>query len=156
MSELATYAAFLDDLRERVRTVLLGLYGEGLNWRPLAAANSIYGLAQHAAWVEVYWVSTVVGAQPFPYDWGNNADLAASGEDTAELLTFLDEAAAHTAAALAVLSDSELGAVRQRTRRDGQAQEFTVRWCLIHTIAHYTEHIGQMELTRQLWEARGA
>jgi uncharacterized damage-inducible protein DinB len=37
--------------------------------------------------------------------------------------------------------------------RDGRT--FTVGWALIHALEHATEHKGQIQLTRQLWEQSG-
>ena len=34
--------------------------------------------------------------------------------------------------------------------RDGR--EFTVAWALLHALEHATSHLGQIQLTRQLWE----
>jgi len=34
--------------------------------------------------------------------------------------------------------------------RDGR--EFTVAWALLHALEHATRHLGQIQLTRQLWE----
>jgi hypothetical protein len=29
-----------------------------------------------------------------------------------------------------------------------------VRWCILHVIEHYAQHLGHMQLTRQLWLAK--
>ncbi len=34
--------------------------------------------------------------------------------------------------------------------RDGR--EYTVAWALFHALEHTALHLGQMQLTRQLWE----
>jgi uncharacterized damage-inducible protein DinB len=31
-------------------------------------------------------------------------------------------------------------------------REFTVAWALLHALEHATRHLGQIQLTRQLWE----
>ncbi|MBA3944116.1 MAG: DUF664 domain-containing protein [Herpetosiphonaceae bacterium] len=153
-SEITTYTRLLDRMREDVREVLLGLYGAGLNWRPLPTdTNSVYALAQHSAWVEDWWIGSVAARAPFPHNWDNDEDLASSGDDPADLLVFLDQAAVRTAAFFATLDPDELGARRERIRRDGSVDTRSVRYCIVHTIEHYSEHIGQMRLTRQLWEA---
>lgn len=158
MSEQATYIELLDDMREGVRAVLLGLHGEGLNWQPLPTdTSSIYNTAQHCAWVEDYWIGFIAAEQGFPYQfpyrWDNNEDFNSSGEDPSDLLVLLDHAATRTAAFFAALQPGDLDASRTRTRGDGLQETRTVRWGIIHTIEHYSEHIGQMRLTRQLWEA---
>ncbi|HEY3473576.1 MAG TPA: DinB family protein, partial [Anaerolineales bacterium] len=34
--------------------------------------------------------------------------------------------------------------------RDGRS--FTVAWALLHALEHTTLHLGQIQMTRQLWE----
>jgi hypothetical protein len=29
-----------------------------------------------------------------------------------------------------------------------------VRWCILHVIEHIAQHLGHMQLTRQLWLAK--
>ena len=39
------------------------------------------------------------------------------------------------------------------TTRAGRAgRAFTVAWALLHALEHTTLHLGQIQLTRQLWE----
>jgi len=40
----------------------------------------------------------------------------------------------------------------------GQApiEPMTRAWCLLHAVEHVSEHLGQAQLTRQLWEQRQA
>ena len=118
------------------------------------ATNSIYNLAQHSAWVELWWIGSVAGRQPFPYPWEGNEELEGQGEDAADLLFWLDEAATLSHAVLGGLHDEQLDELRTRTRANGQQEQFSGRWIVVHTIEHYAEHLGQMRLTRQLWEAR--
>lgn len=154
-SELTTYTELLDEMRQAVRDALLGLYGEGLNWKPLPTdVNSIYNLAHHSAWVEDWWIGSFAAQQPFPHQWDNGEDLTGSGDDPADLLFFLDQAADRTNKFFATLTPDLLDAERTRTKNNGMTEALTVRWCIVHTIEHYSEHIGQMRLMRQLWEAR--
>jgi len=37
--------------------------------------------------------------------------------------------------------------------RKWQDQMVSVRWCILHVIEHTAQHIGHMQLTRQLWIA---
>ena len=38
---------------------------------------------------------------------------------------------------------------------DPSGREFTGAWCLAHALEHTALHLGQMQITRQLWEQRG-
>ena len=153
-SEIDSYLSWLEAMRQNVRDALLGLDADGLNWKPLPAeTNSVYNLAQHSAWVEQWWIGSVLAGQTFPYDWSDDQDLKGQGEDAADLLVWLDEAATVSKATLESLTPSALDELRTRTRADGSEEQLSVRWIIVHTIEHYAEHIGQMRLTRQLWEA---
>ena len=108
-NEIDFYLGHLAELRQAVRNVLLGLTAEGLNWKPLpAGTNSVYNLAQHVAWVEQWKIGHMLGGRPFPYDWSQGQDLNSSGEDAADLLFWLDEAATATTAVLASLEPGTL------------------------------------------------
>lgn len=153
--EIAFYVAHLEGMRQAVRDVLLGLTADGLNWRPLpAGTNSLYNLAQHVAWVEQWLIGHELGGVPFPHDWSQGQDLAGSGEDPADLLFWLDEAATTTGDVLRRLEPGALDGKRTRTE-DGVERTRSLRWFVVDAIEHYAEHLGQMRLTRQLWEARG-
>ena len=152
-TELAAYIEHLEQLRENVRDVLLGLTAEGLNWTPLAEdTNSLFQLAQHSAWNELWWIGTKLADRPFPYPWEGNEDLEGTGEDAADLLFWLDEAAATTNDVLGNLEATALEEQRMLSSDNGEEQR-GVRWIMVHVIEHYAEHIGQMRLLRQLWEA---
>jgi hypothetical protein len=152
--EIDFYLTHLDHVRQAVRDVLLGLTADGLNWKPLpAGTNSVYNLAQHVAWVEQWVIGHELGERPFPHDWSQGQDLAGSGEDAADLLFWLDEAATTTGTVLASL---ERGALDGTHTKDEAGVEVIrpIRWFIVDIIEHYAEHLGQMRLTRQLWEAQ--
>ena len=154
--EITFYLTWLDQMRQAVRDALLGLDAEGLNWRPLPTeTNSAYNLAQHSAWVELWWIGSVTAQRPFPYPWEGDEELEGQGEDAADLLFWLDEAATSSKAVLEALTPDQLSETRPRSRADGSTDMVSVHWAIVHTIEHYSEHIGQMRLTRQLWEAQG-
>ena len=153
-NEVQVYLSRLEAMRQSVREVLLGLAEEGLNWKPLpTGANSVYNLAQHVAWVEQWQIGHQIAGQPFPYDWSAGQDLLGQGEDAADLLFWLDEATTTTLAILETMTAEEMDADRL-VDDNGSEREVAVRWFVVHTIDHYAEHLGQMRLTRQLWEAR--
>lgn len=153
-NEVRVYLARLEELRQSVREVLLGLAEDGLNWKPLPeGANSVYNLAQHAAWVEHWQIGHQIAGQPFPYDWSAGQDLLGTGEDAADLLFWLDEAATTATAVLQPMTAEEMDGSRI-IDHNGREREVAVRWFVVHTIDHYAEHLGQMRLTRQLWETQ--
>jgi len=34
----------------------------------------------------------------------------------------------------------------------GNGREYTMAWALLHALEHATTHLGQIQITRQLWE----
>jgi uncharacterized damage-inducible protein DinB len=151
-AEITSYMEWLDRQREEVRQLLLGLTAEQLNWMPLPqATNSVYQLAQHIAWNELWWIGTKLAGRPFPYPWEGNEDLEGSGEDAADLLFWLDQAATTTADVLGGLEPSALDHTRTLTGSEGTNQR-SVRWILVHVVEHNAEHLGQIRLTLQLYE----
>ena len=59
-------------------------------------------------------------------------------------------------AALATEDDIDWGAERTPNRHPGSAPEtITAGWTLLHALDHLREHVAHLQLTRQLWDARG-
>ncbi|MDE3089040.1 MAG: DUF664 domain-containing protein [Chloroflexota bacterium] len=143
----------LDLVRERRAEVLQtldGLNADALNWYPLPdETNSVYALAAHMLGSERQWLHELVGQRKSERD--RAAEFRARGEDVTPLRSAYAAAARESEEILARLLDADMAALR------GNAPNtHTVRWCILHVIEHYNEHLGQMRLTRQLWENRHA
>jgi hypothetical protein len=111
--------------------------------------NSLAVLAAHVAGSEQYWVGEVAGGDPAHRD--RPAEFRTQGVDGSALVAGLDAALAHSQATLEKLTLPDLEALRQA----GDRGEVTVAWALFHNLEHIGIHLGQMQLTRQLWEQRG-
>jgi hypothetical protein len=84
-------------------------------------------------------------------DRDREAEFRTRGEDIVPLRAMYDAVAGASEEILARLVESDLGVLR------GEPPDaHSVRWCILHVIEHYNEHLGQMRLTRQLWENRSA
>jgi len=146
-----TYLEILRARRSDVLKMLDGLNGDALNWRPLTnETNSLYVLALHSLGAERKWIHEIVGGEKIERD--RDAELRAHGEDVQALRAMYDAAAKRSEDILARLTESDLETLRPAMR----AGEQSVRWCILHILEHYNEHLGQMALTRQLWENRHA
>lgn len=149
LSEISTYISVLRERRAEILQTLEGLSPDALNWRPLPEeTNSLYALAFHSLGAERRWLHAVVGQRRIERD--REAEFRARGDDVAALCALYDVVAADSEEILAHLVEADLEAVRQ------EPQAHSVRWCILHVIEHYNEHLGQMRLTRQLWENRHA
>ncbi len=147
LTEVQTYLDELNSRRAYVLQTLEGLDAAGLNWRPLPAdTNSLFVLATHSLGSERGWFDSVIGNAPATRD--RDGEFRAQGNDVAALRAAYREAEHLTREALAPLTAQDLDAVRQHHQHGA----VTVRWIMLHILQHYSEHLGQMRLTRQLWQ----
>ncbi|HEX7592684.1 MAG TPA: DUF664 domain-containing protein [Anaerolineae bacterium] len=150
LPEVQEYVARLREARAEMIKTLAGLGADALNWHPLPdETNSLFALATHCLGSERRWVQQEVGQQKFERD--RAAEFRARGESGVALGAAYDAVARESEAILAQLVEAEMGA-----QRGAAPNAHTVRWCILHVIEHYNEHLGQMRLTRQLWENRTA
>jgi uncharacterized damage-inducible protein DinB len=148
--EIAMYAELLREARARIFKTLNGLSGDALNWRPVPdGSNSLYALAIHCLGAERRWIHQIVGGRTIARD--RDAEFRALADNLETLEATYDEAAIESERVFADLDDLKIG----ETRSDGK-KDYAVRWCILHIVEHYNEHLGQMALTRQLWENRTA
>ncbi len=146
LPEVQSYIDRLRDARAEVLKTLDGLNADALNWHPLPdETNSLYALATHLLGAERRWLHREIGQQKIERD--RPAEFRARGEESAVLLPMYQSVARESEAILARLVEADLDAPREKQ---------TVRWCILHAIEQYNEHLGQMRLTRQLWENRHA
>jgi uncharacterized damage-inducible protein DinB len=165
---VASTVAGVDELRERLVSVLRELTPAQLEWQPGPGANTIGMLAAHTAIAEVNFVQVGllgeaaghvedvlgIGADddglPLPAGGGPPATLA--GRDAAFFLDLLARAGAHTRAGARGVPEARLDEdVVRPPRPDGTRRIFTRRWILFHMLEHAAGHLGQVQaLVRQL------
>ncbi len=151
LAEVETYIERLRDARAETLTTLEGLSVDALNWHPLPdESNSLYALATHSLGAERGWLHELVGQRAIERD--RAAEFRARGDDIAALREAYDMVTRASEEILARLAESDMAALRGRNASNRR----TVRWCILHIVEHYSEHLGQMRLTRQLWENRTA
>ena len=150
LSILEDYWERLQALHADIERTIAGLPQAALDWAPGPEMNSLAVLAVHVAGAERYWIGDMVGGDPSR--WDRAAEFHTRGVDAAALHARLAAALAHSQSALEklTLADREATVV---SPRDGRA--FTGAWCLAHALEHTALHLGQMQITRQLWEQRG-
>ena len=149
MSETQTHIERLRALRKSIFEAMDGLSAAGLNWKPTRReTNSAFVLATHLLGSEKHWIHHVVGGREILRD--RDAEFSARGKDIASLRDSFDALARETEAILTPLSSVDYDASRD-TMNYGHV---TVRWVVLHMVEHYAEHVGQISLTRQVWEER--
>lgn len=135
----------LDQALDAMRTSIAGATPDELNRRPAGDdTNTIAVLATHSMNSTRWWLHVAMGAEPPLRDRPSEFLAAAAGVD--ELLSFFDEMAADCHAVLNTDVPFDGGALRERDADE----TVTAAWALLHALEHLREHVGHMELTRQL------
>lgn len=144
------YLDRLEGLHHRLTAALEGLPQQAIDWAPGEEMNSIGVLIAHIAGAERYWIGDVVAGDESGRVRATEFETV--GMDRDSLLARLDEVLAHSRGVLAGLSEEQLAEERVSPRVD---ERFTLGWSLLHALKHTAEHVGQVEMTRQLWEQQG-
>jgi uncharacterized damage-inducible protein DinB len=147
-ADLAVLEEILADLSELIRP----LDEKALNWSPLSdGTNSIAVLVVHTVGSTKAWLARAVGEEA-PRD--RDAEFRARGS-AGSLLALVEECGVDARIRAAQLEQLDLTRLRpvHRLRGDVDA-EVTAAWCVEHSLAHASEHWGQIQLTAQLFAAR--
>jgi len=152
LKEVQIYLTKLGDLRNQAKALLEGLPPEALDWRPIQgegelATNSLAVMAVHLAGSQTYWMREIIGRTPIQRD--REAEFAAKGVSLADLKARLDASGKIVEEVLSPLSERQME--EERKFRD---KPITVRGGILQVIDHVAQHIGHMQLTRQLWLAK--
>lgn len=152
IKEIQGYLTTLNELQDQIKSLLEGLPQEALDWRPIQgegelATNSLAAVITHLAGSETYFMKEIIGRQPIKRD--REAEFVTRGVNVSALKTRLEAAAKSAEEVLSPMTEGQLE--EGRKFRDRQV---TVRWSILHVIEHTAQHVGHMQLTRQLWLAK--
>ena len=152
LPEVQTYLADLEELRVEIKSLLQGLPQEALDWRPIEgggelATNSLAAMLVHLAGSETFWMKEIIGGKKSDRD--RDAEFVTKGLSLSELQARIGAAARVTVETLSALREKQLEEGRKWKDRSEN-----VRWCILHVIEHFAQHLGHMQLTRQLWLAK--
>jgi uncharacterized damage-inducible protein DinB len=150
--EIQGYLTTLKELQDQIKSLLEGMPQEALDWRPIPgegelATNSLAAVVTHLAGSETYLMKEIIGRQPVQRD--REAEFVTRGVNVSALKTRLEAAAKSAEEVLSPMTEGQLE--ESRKLRDRQV---TVRWSILHVIEHTAQHVGHMQLTRQLWLAK--
>lgn len=145
----ADYFTLLQSCHKDIHKALDGLPPEALDWSPGQDMNSISVLVVHLTGAERFWIGDVAAQEPSDRDRDSEFKVKELGTDT--LKKRLDDTLSYAKTALEKFSLQDLELPRNSPKTD---REFTVGWALLHALEHATEHKGQVQLTRQLWEQK--
>ena len=152
---LTSARAVLRAARDDMRAAIDGLPTDALNWRPAGDdTNSIAVLATHSLGSTHLWLSVAVDA-PRP-DRDRPTEFEFTARDSAALLTSVDDTFDTCLALVDKSRTVDWSSLRaaQPAPGDAETRQVFAAWALLHALEHLREHVGQMSLTRQLWEQR--
>lgn len=147
LTYFADYFSLLQICHNDIHKALNGLPSEALDWIPGKDMNSISVLVFHLTGAERFWIGDVAAQEPS--NRNRDAEFKVHDLGTEVLKERLDETLAYAKTTLEKFSLQDLETPRHLPQTD---REFTVGWALLHALEHATEHKGQIQLTRQLWE----
>ena len=157
-AEIQGYADFIDMLLEKAADHTASLPPDTLNWEPLPAdTNSVGAIAAHMCGVVRWWV--VQGLTGEDVGRQRDTEFVARVDDNRNIdfwgaqRPIADVISETRALSREVLANLDPSALAQQSSVDTLGPRLN-RWALIHTIDELSQHVGHMELTIQLHNAR--
>ena len=141
------YLKLLEQRHNEILESIEGLTSAALDWSPGPDMNSISVLVFHLTGAERYWIGDVAAQDPKERD--RDAEFRVHDVEMDVLRTRVMDNLDYARAVLETFRVEDLETVCT-SARDGNM--FTVGWALLHALEHTTLHLGQIQLTRQLWE----
>ena len=145
-----SYLDLLQDCHNGILQALVGLPQTALDWIPGPDMNSIAVLLAHITGSERYWIGDIAAQETSNRD--RDAEFRVRGVDVD---VFRKRLADNLEYARNVLEKMSLEDLESSRVSPGNGREYTVAWALIHALEHAALHLGQIQITRQLWEQKG-
>ncbi|MGJ0121224.1 DinB family protein [Williamsia sp. MIQD14] len=145
----AAAGTVIDETLAAMRTIVADLGDDLANVTPpLPQTNSPYAIVFHCVELTKFWAGSVIGGEQIPRD--RDAEFHATGT-VADLCDALDDLRARVGDWLhiAVTEGVRDREVRGSTRTADIA-EATPQWIVLHVVRELAQHLGQLELTRDV------
>lgn len=140
-----------------MRTCIAGFPKEALNWKPAGEdSNSVAVLTVHSLHSTRSWLSIATG-EPLP-ERDRASEFRVEAEDNVGLFGVFDEMVSDCLTRLEPSQPVDWAAIRRTHARPNPEDDMKMpaAWALLHAIEHLREHVGQMQLTCQLWDMERA
>lgn len=140
------YLGLLKKCHDDILQAVEGLSPAALDWTPGREMNSIGVLMTHIIGSERYMIGDIAALESSNRD--REAEFQVHDFEREALQQRLNDNLeyARTVVEKMTLQDLE----SKRVLPNGR--EYTVAWALLHGLEHAALHLGQIQLTRQLWE----
>ncbi len=146
----AEFSERLAQLHKDMETAVSGLPAAALDWVPGPDMNSFTVLVTHTCGAERYWIGDMAGQESS--DRIRADEFETTGLTEGDLRQMLQNTLAHSQAVLARLSLADLDRTLVSEPHGGRS--YSVAWCLLHALEHTAQHVGHVQMLRQLWEQR--
>lgn len=140
------YLNNLQELHSDIEKALDGLTPAALDWVPQPGMNSIGVMLFHLTGAERFLIGDVIAGDNSNRD--RDAEFKVQGMDMSVLVQRLADNRAYISGTLKGLTLADLEARRMFRKQ----REVTVGWVLGHALKHTATHLGQIQLTRELWD----
>ncbi|HTX80494.1 MAG TPA: DinB family protein [Longilinea sp.] len=149
LSELENYLQRIEDHHRQIIEMIDDMPREGLNFFPIVVpqmqvSNSIAILAMHVAGAEHHWIGEVVGGLPVTRD--RDTEFTVRVRNSSPLIEILNNTLAETKSIFAKLTEADLSRIYEVDEK-----QVPGRWAILHVIDHTALHLGQMQITHQIW-----
>ena len=141
-----TIGSLFHEVHQGIREQVEGLDRDALNWKPHPDANSVAVLVVHTLGSEREMIRAV---RSLSTERDRPAEFKAEAE-AADLLALLDRAERELDEHIRALTAADLTEMRPRGDRPPRPG---LEW-LLSNYGHAREHLAQIQLTRQLFDAR--
>lgn len=145
------YLNLLQDCHNGILEAIDGLPAEALDWVSKQDMNSISVLVFHTTGSVRFWIGDVAAQESSNRD--RDAEFRVSDVGMDVLKKRLADNLEYARIALDKMSLQDLESLRINP---SNGNKLTVAWALLHALEHATSHLGQIQITRQLWEQRGS
>ena len=149
-SFFTSYLDLLQDCHNGILEALEEFPPEALDWIPGQDMNSIGVLLAHITGSERYWIGDIAAQEPSNRD--RDAEFLVRGLEADVFRKRLSDNLDYARNVLEKMSLEDLESMRVSP---GNGRKYTVAWALIHVLEHAALHLGQIQITRQLWEQKG-
>jgi len=143
------YLGLLQRCHADIIQAVEGLPPAALDWVPGPEMNSISILINHIIGSEKYMIGDIAAQEPS--NRNREAEFQAHGMELDVLKKRLADNLEYARTVVEKMSLQDL----ESKHALPSGREYTVAWGLLHGLEHATLHLGQIQITRQLWEQKG-
>lgn len=150
-AQVRPFVQILEKLHKDIFEVVAPLTDHEVNWAHPRLSNTIGILLRHVAGSERYWIAEVAGGGKVIRD--RDAEFGREPLRKEQEVARLQAAYEEVRTVLESLRAGDLAREVTFGPHDKRRTE-TASWALLHSLAHTSYHLGQIQLLRKMAEAR--